>query len=136
MNSSPSGVAMQLTFTEWGLPQMPIWIAHSETSFAKLQSSTGASLASPSSTKPGVVSQGQFTVHTTPPATTTNPRAIATPRTICRTDFDAMPAARDFALMVNLQGFLYTRSRLATTPGRPARWYRLRHAEVRQGAPP
>ena len=77
MKRLPSGVAMQLTFTEWGLNQIPIWIWHSETSFAKLQSVTGCSCVSPSSTKPGVASHGQFMVQTTPPATTTNASVAA-----------------------------------------------------------
>ena len=68
MKRSPSGVAIQFTFTEWGLNQMLIWTWHSGTSFAKLQSATSSSCASPSRTSPGVVSQGQVVVQTTPPA--------------------------------------------------------------------
>ena len=102
MKSSPSGVAMQLTLTEWGLPQIPIWIAHSETSFAKVQSATGSSWVSPSRMKPGVASHGQFTVQTVTPATITNATAPAIPRTFFLTNSNARSAVRGSALMLNL----------------------------------
>ena len=101
MKRSPSGVAIQFTFTAWGLNQMLIWIWHSDTWFAKLQSLTGSSCESPSSTKPGVVSQGQVMVQATPPATTTRATVAATPRSILLTDVDLLPEAPRSAPMVS-----------------------------------
>ena len=95
---------MQLTFTEWGLPQIPIWIAHSGTSFAKLQSSTASSWVSPSRMKPGVASQGQFTVQTAIPATTTTASPAPIPRRFFLTKSDNVAASHGFALMSTSSG--------------------------------